>query len=157
VEEEDYEEEDEDDRTVGRGRRLVKDTKDLSLFHSSCKHTYISLVTLLSGVFRLAESPMERIVAVLDSMSYLSLHGDEEKNDEVEEQYGPEDGNVKDPEKSHAKRGDDSPGARVPKLELGQPSCKRPKLLRLACGQPQVRVDVIGVKLRRQKPDKLVQ
>lgn len=59
-----------------------------------------------------AEVPWD--VLVLDHVLDLALHGDEEQHHPVEQQDGPEDGDVKDREKRAAERDDDGFAAGVP-------------------------------------------
>lgn len=116
---------------------------------------YLCLFVALLGW--LGFSKREGDVAMLYHVGDLPLHGDEEEHNEVEEQDGPKDGNVEKVGEGHAKGCNHGPGARVPKLELGQPSRERPKLFSFPRREPQVNVVVFGVKLRRQKPNQLVQ
>lgn len=55
----------------------------------------------------------------------LTLHGNDEENDEIQEEDGPEDWHVEYTKERHANGGQHRPCARVPELELRESSCKR--------------------------------
>lgn len=71
-------------------------------------------------------------------MQDLSLHSEEEEHDEVQEENGPEDGNVEHGEEGEDDRDEATLDAGEPELELGQPARERAVLapLLLAGRQP---------------------
>lgn len=63
-------------------------------------------------------------VAVLDHVSDLSLHGEEEEDEEVYQQDGPEHGHVEHLEEGHEEADNHRLDAPVPELELGKTTSK---------------------------------
>lgn len=61
---------------------------------------------------------VEGDVPILDHVSDLALHRDGEEDAEVDQENGPEDRYVKEPEQCASKRNHNRPCCRVPKLEL---------------------------------------
>ena len=83
----------------------------------------------------------------------LSLHCDTKQGDEVHDQNGPKDGDVKELKESTAESDDSGLGSRVPEFELGQPPDERPKLVILFCGQFEAVVGLFSFQLRQSWVD----
>jgi len=71
---------------------------------------------------------------MLDHMHDLPLHSEHKEDDEVDEEYRPEDRDVKHREEGHHKADDDGFYTRQPELELGQSSHKGLVLIARGCG-----------------------
>ncbi len=79
---------------------------------------------------------------VLDHVCDLVLHREPEERDEVEQEDGPEDGNVEDGRKGHEKGDYHGAGGAVPEGELANFPLKRPELLRVCLRETITRVRV---------------
>lgn len=66
----------------------------------------------------------EWYISILDHMFDLTLHSNDEENDEIQKEDGPEYRHVEYTKEGHANGGKHGPCARVPELELREPSCK---------------------------------
>lgn len=64
-------------------------------------------------------------ISVLDHMLDLALHGDNEENNEIQQEDGPEHWHVKYTKECHADGRQHRSCARVPELELRESSCER--------------------------------
>ena len=73
-------------------------------------------------------------IFVLVHVHDLSLHGHEEEDEKVHEQYWPEHGNIKDGKEGHDDTGSCPSRTRQPEFELGQSPCKRPVLFGVGGG-----------------------
>jgi len=93
---------------------------------------------------------------VLDHVLDLSLHGEEEENEEVDQEDGPEDRHVKHREEGHRKPGDERLGHAVPELELRQASDEGLVLVGLVDRQHGA-VGVEVVRERGQESDEQVE
>lgn len=133
------------------------------------------------GVLVPCLSDSEGDVAVLDHVLNLSSHytnvslkpmrssqnqltRQAKKNQPVNDQHRPEDGQVEDLKPAAEEANSNRLGSRVPKLELGQPADKRPELLVLL-GRQAARIAVLhalillerGVEFGRQEGEEEVQ
>jgi hypothetical protein len=68
-------------------------------------------------------------ITVLDHVLDLFAHGQEEEDDPVEEQNGPENGHIEDLEPAAQERNNNSPRSPVPELELRKAADERLELL----------------------------
>ncbi len=87
----------------------------------------------------------ERHVTVLDHVTYLSLHGHQEKRDKVHDEYGPEDGYVEHGKECAHDRDEQRLECRVPELELRQATHERPELLIGRSGQVRLVLVILHV------------
>jgi hypothetical protein len=85
--------------------------KKIILESSGCLRTVLGVVLLANG---------EGDVAVLDHVLDLLAHGQEEKDEPVHDQNGPENWHVEDLEPTTGKADDNGAGGPVPELELGK-------------------------------------
>lgn len=79
-------------------------------------------------------------------MHNLPLHGDKKQDYKVQQQDWPENRNIKNIKESHDNGNNSCTGARVPKLELRQTSCKWPVISNINEG--------IGVRVRSSYTEK---
>mmetsp|Transcript_912 Transcript_912/g.2594 ORF Transcript_912/g.2594 Transcript_912/m.2594 type:complete len:221 (-) Transcript_912:9-671(-) len=98
-----------------------------------------SLVAFLAtSRFHLRQLPIrllphrERNVLVLHHVFHAILHGHEDEQQEVDQQDGPEDWEIKHLKQGHEERRQHGPRRCDPKLELRQLACERPELLSVA-------------------------
>lgn len=107
----------------------------------------------------------ERHVAVLDHVLNLLAHGQDEKDNPVHDENGPENRHVEDLKPCADKGDDDGTSCPVPKLELGKSADKRLELFVAFCGKSadasvfHVILEVIvgGVKLGLQEGEEEIQ
>jgi hypothetical protein len=85
--------------------------KKIILESSSCLRTVLGVVLLANG---------ERDVAVLDHVLDLLAHGQEEEDEPVHDQDGPENWHVENLEPTAGKADDNGSGGPVPELEFGK-------------------------------------